>query len=108
MTSLTRDPRVLELVRLGHALVERDGQRLYAARNSPAIISLRSDGHRLWIKRVGQRLILTLTYPDKSRACIYDNYPDVDGVASITEWFPLMDKFLDELRRRLVLDAMLG
>ena len=108
MTSPTPDPRVVELVRLSRALVERDGKRLFRALNSPAIAVMEFNDHKLWIKRVRGRLYITLSYPTNARTCIYEDGPhEVEWFISPT-WTPDLAPFLDGLRRRLVLDAMLG
>lgn len=101
------DDRLLEFVRLASELVERDGQRLFRARNSPAIIGIEIGDHKLTIKRVRQRLMISFAYtPDRARSCIYDDGPSGDDVVCATTWLDTYQPFLDELRRRLVLDAI--
>ena len=96
-----------ELIRLSKILVERDGQRLYSAWNSPAIISVKDSTGTLWIKRVRQHLMITLCFKkDNARTCVYDEQPGVDP--TFGTWGPWLEPFLEAIQRRLVLDAISG
>lgn len=102
------DRRIDEFVRLSLDLVERDGQRLFKAHNSPAIIRIEIGDRVLYIKRVRRRLMITLTFkPHNARSCIYDNGHDGDDEVRATEWHDEYQPFLDELRRRMVLESMM-
>jgi len=94
-----------ELIRLSKILVERDGQRLYKAANSPAIIGVRTTTGTLWIKRVRQHLMLTLSFnKDNARTCVYDEQPGVEP--TFGAWGPWLVPYLERIQRRLVLDAI--
>jgi hypothetical protein len=105
MTSPTSE--LNELVRLSRILVERDGERLYSARNSPTILALRVlTDETLWIKRVRGRLMITRSLKkDNTRSCVYDNGLDGDDPTA-GPWGPWLEPYLEELRQRLPLDAL--
>lgn len=101
------DFRTDELIRLSRDLVERDGQRLFRARNSPAIVRIEKGDKVFTIKRVRRRLMITLTLkPSNTRTCIYDNGPEGDDLICSTVWQDDYQPFLDEIRRRLVLESI--
>lgn len=101
------DPRLDEMVRLAIELVERDGSRLFKARNSPAIISFEIGDYKLTIKRVRRRLMITFSYiPYNTRLCFYDSGDQGDDVVRSEAWIEQYGPFLAELRRRMVLDAL--
>ena len=98
--------KMRELVRLSRILVERDGQRLWKAQNSPAIISITFPADKLWIKKSGLRFSIFMAFPGRAnaRTCVYSEQPDDDTV--IGEWGPWLEPYLTELRQRLPLEAL--
>ena len=107
MTSPMSDSRLDEMVRLSRELVERDGSRLFKAQNSPAIIAIELGDYKLTIKRVRRRVMMTFSFtPDNARSCFYDNGPEGGDVARAETWIEAYRPFLDELRRRMVLDSI--
>ena len=101
------DPRLDEMVHLASELLERDGNRLFRARNSPAIIAIEIGPYKLTVKRARRRIMMTFSYtPDNARSCFYDSGANGEDVVRANTWIEQYGPFLDELRRRLPLDAI--
>ena len=97
--------KMQELVRLSRVLVEKNGQRLWKAQNSPAIISITFPANKLWIKQSTLRFSIFIAFAkDNVRSCVYSEQPD--DATIVGEWGPWLEPYLTELRQRLPLEAL--